>query len=245
MAYSEWLIAIRSQAGPGIFANGTLPNGEDGAARINSALSDPLTASGDFCREYDVGSGSRISITTTISSSVSGGLFTEIPDTKAVSVRANIRIGDANSANNCIAIGAKMNPSVQTEYRRLCAGYHLVLGRTLIANTPGLKFYARGDIADATLSSSDLPVSYTNDTWAHVRMDVTPQVGQDKIDVYTGSLPEGGTWELVYTTTILNTDSHYVPWAQSGQGKIGYSINAQSTGPNNHIDNFEAYVVDV
>lgn len=245
MAYGDWKFTLR---GSGDFANGTLPDGEDGAARLNSSLSDPLTGSGDFCREFAMVSNNSARVVAEISSSVSGGLFTEVPNTKAISVRASLRSSNTTALNMFVGVGAKFDEDAVTNQTYTPRGYSVYLGDDSSAsgnNKLVLSMRDNTSIQKSVLMSG----TYGSDTWHHVRMDVTP-VGtiQDRIEVYTGSAEGGNSWELVHTEIVLNTDPHFVPWGESGEGEIGYfaaAPDAFSPLKKLHIDNFEAYVVDV
>lgn len=250
MAYSDWEIEVD---GTGFFNNGTLTNGEDGGPRQHSSLSDPLTGSGDFCREYtrDTSNVNAVRAIYTISSSVSGGLFTEVPNTKAISIRANLRMSNtAAGTGDNIGIVAKANPPLNSNSTRSSVGYSLYLGQSDSGFTGDrLNFVAYDGTNTLNVQSANFDSSFTvsDNTWYRVRMDVTP-VGtlQDRIEIYTGSAPEGGSWELVHTEIILNTDSYFIPWAEAGAGKVGYAASIRGfSSVFNYIDNFEAYVVDV
>ena len=248
MAFGDWKFTVRGSSP--LYTNGTLTNGEDGGPRINSSLSDPLTGSGDFCREYLLSSGNFARMTAEISSSVSGGLFTEVPNTKAISVRASLRSDTMTTSNYFVGIGAKLNEDEGStlDHRYAPVGYTLVLGKNQTVTTNNkLALYMSTNQSGGTYLKVDMPGTYAANTWHHVRMDVTPVVTiQDRIEVYTGSAEGGSSWELVHTETVLNTDGHYVPWGETGEGEIGYFVGSQAAGvATHHIDNFEAYVVDV
>lgn len=245
MAYGDWKFTLR---GSGDFVNGTLPNGEDGAPRLNSSLSNPLTGSGDFCREFAMVNSNSARVVAEISSSVSGGLFTEVPNTKAISVRASLRL-NTTSTSIFVGVGAKLDEDAVTFQTYTPRGYSVYLGDDSSATGAGDKLVLC--MRDTTSVQKSVLVSgtYGIDTWHHVRMDVTP-VGtiQDRIEVYTGSAEGGNSWELVHTEIVLNTDPHYIPWGESGEGEIGYFAHcpdANAPLKKAHIDNFEAYVVDV
>lgn len=243
MAYGDWKFTKR---GPGTFLNGTLTDGEDGGPRLNSSLSDPLTGSGDFCREYALTVFSTARVVAEISSSVSGGLFTEVPNTKAISVRASLRSSNTALANTYVGIGAKLDEDGQSSTNYSPRGYGVFLGDdNTVSGGDKLVLSMR----DAAFVNKSVVMSgtYASDTWHHVRMDVTP-IGtiRDRIEVYTGSAEGGNSWELVHTEIVLNSDPHYIPWGESGEGEIGYFVNISQTATEKvHIDNFEAYVVDV
>ena len=250
MAYGDWKLEVD---GTGRFNNGTLTNGEDGGPRQHSSLSDPLTGSGDFCREYtrDTSNNNALRAIYTISSSISGGLFTEVPNTKAISIRANLRMSNTAAGNgDNIGIIAKANPPLNSVTTNVPVGYSLHIGQSS-NSTVGDRIHFVAYDGSTTLNvqsaNFDSSVTVSDNTWYRVRMDVTP-VGtlQDRVEIYTGSAPEGGSWDLVHTEIILNTDSYFIPWAEAGAGQVGYfaSIRSFSTAFN-HIDNFEAYVVDV
>lgn len=248
MAYSDWDIVTYTSNGA-VYVNGTGSIGESGGPRLHSALTDPLTASGDFCREYILQAVSTNARTLySITGSLSGGIFTEVPDTKAISVRASVRMVDPTfTGRSVVAICAKGAFDITSTPNSTVAppeAYSLVLGATDgVSNANSFKLVLRNN---ASQNGTGVTIdSVADNTWYHVRMDVTP-VGtmQDRIEVYTGS--EGSsTWDLVHTETVLNTDSYYIPWGASGAGKIGYWLVNSSTTNAGYIDNFEVYVVDV
>jgi len=228
----------------GGLAGGAWVGGDDGTARLHAGLSSPLTGEGDYCRDFSTVNTTLYITKASIKASVSAGLFDEIPSTQAISVRAWIR---AEGYTNGISIGiiAKLHPTSNGNGRENPVGYNLFVGGAAdTANNSNLKLHLRKD--NSTYKNVYLN-ALTINTWYKIRLDVIP-VGssQDIVKVYTGVGATGSeTWTLEHTEVILNTDPHYVPWAQSGGGKIGFTARNEASTDSVYIDRFQAFVETV
>ena len=86
---------------------GSVIGGDDGAARLHSALASPLTGEGDYCRDYTPLS--SIGVSATLKSTVNGGDFFEMDETKSISIRCWIRATNTGAGNGrTMGFGAKM-----------------------------------------------------------------------------------------------------------------------------------------
>lgn len=255
MAYSDWKTRVTTGQPGDTWLNDST-GASAGGPRQHSSLTNALTGSGDFCREFrGEDSDDEVRTIFAISSSVSGGLFTEVPDTKAVSVRASIRTSNVGTPEGMIGISAKMDidgsDGGTNQWYYPARGYNLVIGShqnylgSGPTNAANLSLYIYDSTSNRSVVQNVKTVS--NDTWYHVRMDVTP-VGtlQDRIEIYTRPSEDSTNWTLEHTEIVLNSDSYYIPWGESGAGEIGFFVFDQSNPLNYwYIDNFEAYVVDV
>lgn len=219
--------------------------GIDGTARLNSVISNPLTTHGDYCREFKNETSGTIGMSATLNSSVSDGAFFEVPKQKKISVRALIRSSDVSVGSNAIGIGGKLYSGAPESSNQAPRGYSVMIGDTgQTAASSDIRFYADNGGTDFDASTG---VTATDNTWFWVRLDIVPadasETPDDLISVYTS--PTGSEdWTLEYSLTILTTDAWYVPWAQSGNGKIGFWIVNDNTTHLLHIDKFQAFIED-
>lgn len=220
MSYTDFLITE---------GNGNVSSPPTGSSLLNSALSSPLTSSTQ-CRSFNVlGESSKQTYGNfLLSSSVSGGIFVNIPDTKSVSMRMWGRA--TYFSVNGFSLLAKTNPpnnslndygNVVGDSSRPNCGYEFQYS----INNYGSYRYSFGGY-----SGQRTPIDIVNnlqnfDTWIGLRMDIVPvkvnkiingtpisSSFKDIVTLYTASLATPDNWIQIYTTDILTTDSRYVPW---------------------------------
>jgi hypothetical protein len=181
-----------------------------GNAFLNSGLSNPLPASSQvYCRELvptGVGGHQNDGY---IKSTSYGGAFFGIPNTRAVTARASLRMGLTDTLrtvrlwavvkNSTIGgtgytIGLYAQPGLSSS--RICLGYE--------------------DSVFGTPSSYTLLTTIPNHTWTSVRLDVFPQgAAADVLQVYSETSPGSGSWTLLHTETVLSSSPRYAPWGGS------------------------------
>lgn len=234
---------------------GSLVGDPDANAKLHSSLSSPLTGEGSYCREFNLSSGTNARFMATVKTTYDGGSLVEIPDTKAISVRAWVRGSNIGASNNGVFIGAKMDPvnSFAGSANDAPYGYFLGIGDSNLSGTGDflkLALYRRrtGDNSGNT-SINITPTAglFVDNEWYKIRMDVVP-IGpvEDRIDVYTGTGATGSeTWTLEHQQTAVNTDPYYIPWAQSGAGRVGFVGHCNGTTISHYIDRFQVFLTDV
>jgi len=224
---------------------GSITGGLDGQAVPNAALSDPLSGEGTYCRAFIPVDTNNIAMSATIKSSVNAGEFFEIPSTKSISVRAWLRHTDISTTTYAIGIGAKIYAGAPDADANAPNGYSVLIGdANQTSGGTTLKFIA--DNGAATFNST---VAFTvfDDTWHKVRLDVIPVgTSEDIVNVYTGTGTTGSeVWTLRYTKNILNSDLFYIPWAQTGNGKVGFWTVHDGSAQSMAIDRFQVFLEDV
>ena len=224
---------------------GSMGGGPDGAAMVHAALSSPLTGEGVYCRRFSPINSTLYSVNASIKASVAGGLFDAIPVTKSISLRAWLR-SENYLTGTAIGIVAKMHPDANANARENAVGYTLGFGSwSDTLNNNSLKLHMRS--TNSVYKNVYLKTLSTN-TWYKVRLDVIPTGSSfDTINVYTGTGATGSEiWTLEHTEIVLNSAPHYVPWAQSGGGKVGWNYRSEGSSAGSvYIDRFEAYLEDV
>lgn len=224
---------------------GTLRGGNQGTARLNSSLSSPLTGHGDYCREYGHPATGAVAMSATLKSSVNSGQFFEIPSTQSISVRASLRHTNVGAGSYSIGIVGKAFAGAPGSLEAP-RGYSVMIGDTAQTGASSdIRFLAD---AGGTVLVETIGVTATNDTWFRVRLDIVPiSTSEDVIRVYTGTgAPDSETWNLEYTKNILSSDAYYIPWSDTGNGKVGYWTVLASTGAQiMHIDSFRAFTETV
>lgn len=219
----------------------TPTGGADGSARLHLSLAGPLIGEGAYCREYDFGASGKV--LANIDPAVAGGLFDQIPVTKAISLRAYVRI--TGTLMGCY-IGAKTGV-MGAAGSQSPSGYFLGIGREdEHALNSNLNLTMRDDSALNPAAVSSIATLGLN-SWFKIRMDVIP-IGpaEDRIDVYTGTGPTGSeVWTLEHQEPVLNSDPHYVPWGSATSGRVGFWMNNGATTQLSYIDRWQCFLEDV
>lgn len=217
--------------------------GAQGSALLHASLGSPLAGEGDYGREYFRVSGQTNSLAT-LKTSVSGGIFYEIDETKAISLRAWIRITDVDDSSDSIGLVARADPTDLTLDDRPAKGYHVFVGdHTVGGATTTLRLFMRGDGGGQVVVNTGYTVA--NNTWYKVRMDVIPvSTSNDIIKIYTGTGATGSeTWTLRHTEYVSKTQTHFVAAGATGAGKVGYW--AMGGTERAYIDRFQVFLEDV
>jgi hypothetical protein len=222
---------------------------DDGQQQVNSSLSDPLLLQGDDARLYEmVGPQAAGQKRTTILTR-NDPIVVGVPDTKAVSVRAWLRLAPETN-------------TLETVCPMLCAkagaigggngtphGYCLSFGRGTSHNTGapldvGLMFSTNGNIAEEYKTIWAGPA----DTWIQFRLDVIPvlngaSVDRDVVRAYRNSGTEASpVWTLMREEEILIGDPAWIPWGSPTVTRFGYGVQGQHWGQDPrhaYIDRFE------
>ena len=199
--------------------------GEGEQKQHSSFSTNVLTTGGTYCRDYATTSG-------IVKCLLTGSSFSDLDDTKAVSLRAKVR---TYSSSGHIMVLAKTDTAVDSQWYNQ-KGYMF-----------GIRYYGKFHTYDGTSyydTSSGVTVSGMNSSytgqWVHVRMDIEPvKVGGtltgDKIKVFLSS-DDGSTWSLQETFEVATTDNGFVPWSDSTRNKYGFQIYK------GYIDDFEIYL---
>ena len=265
MAYSDLDLYSVNDANGGA-GGARLLGGADANARTHASLTNPLAGEGTYCREftYDTGSDQN---RYAVKAAYDGGSLVEIPDTKAVSVRAWVRLNTNNINSNCVGVGVKMDLSQSfgapglglTSYNQPPYGYLLHIGNINTSNNgyDSINLYLYNRKVGASVGqkfvkmTTDANVStiptISVDTWYKIRMDVVP-VGpvEDRIDVYTGTGATGSeTWTLHHQETVVNSDAHYIPWGEVGGGEVGFFGLCGNNTYAAYLDRFQVFLTNV
>lgn len=236
----------------------------DGTARLNSALSNPLTGSGLYCREFSHTITGNVGIYRVyteskfqIASSVSGGAFVNPASNSAISLRSNVRLEgrvsgtwSSSYTNPIVGVFAfaptATNPGIGGSGGNTGGGYELVLQEYQTEGNVRLviKSSASGaaDQAPSADPSTNVKVicsgSYALDQWYEIRMDVIPNGPTQKtINAY---VKNGVLWDLVGTLVVLSTDSY---WASTGYCGVQSMLAGETTMTYRmYIDDFKAYI---
>lgn len=254
MSYSDFLII------PGLGDNSA--GGFTGSAVLNSAFGTPLTSSVQ-CRGYKV---NNEQVDTRgmffVSSSVSGGLFVNIPETKSVSLRCWYRTTSDSGNESGITLLAKHNgyntfrgnPSGSITQ----AGYEFGNNRNDNCFTRKLGGYTAGPFVE-NISNTTSP----DDVWIGLRMDIVPvRVNRlingvptssslkDIVSMYTASVSAPDTWLKVYEEEILTTSGRYVPWGSyntvptASYGFMAVTSVAYAPNGKTYFDDFQIFIED-
>lgn len=222
--------------------------GPEGTSALHSLFSSPLTTEGTYCRAFTAAStaAGRAAASFRVKSSFASGTLVGIPNTKALSIRAYLRLPFISGQGyNGVAITCKGligNSSVPTGNDfSTTKGYHLSLQcpNNSPANQLNLHY------ADGT--GIVLISGLATDSWHKVRMDVIPINGNegDKIMIYTGTGATGSeTWTLISSQTVLATTSKYISWNDASAKHTGFAINHGATNQQAYIDRFQVLLVN-
>lgn len=228
---------------------GTMIGGPDGQAQLNSGLSSPLVGEGSYCRKFRrfpiVNAGNDNAY---VKSSVAGGAFYNTPSTKAVSLRALMRVA-SDSSDASLARAISIYGKSQSH---IGAGYFVSLG-TETNGTQGA-FAARlqaRDINNVPVPPDVvLPGSWLVDTWYRLRMDIVPMINNaDLVRVYLGTGVTGAEiWTQIGSKVFSLAGSNgFLPWGNNC--RFGFFINSEGFGGasdsgTRYIDSFQALTKD-
>lgn len=222
---------------------GSWAGGDGGAAVLHEPLSSPLEEEGLFGRTFKNSSGGSRTIAS-IKETVDGGAFFEIPSTQKVSVRAWIRATTVVSSNDAVGICVKLDPDNSgTSNSAIPKGYSLYIG-DVTESAKGTNLRLTMDRKTAAHSTVAGLTPVVANTWYKIRMDVEAvSPTEDRIKVFTGVGETGSEiWTLHHTETVLSSDNHYVPWAESGAGKVGFFALHNNTTHQSYIDRFQVFI---
>lgn len=220
------------------FDTGAIVGGNDGYAVTNASLASPLTGEGTYCREFANSTTGDIAMVATLNDPQ----FQEISDGYSISVRAWIRSTGITTASYAVGIGAKIHgggPDVDTNAPN---GYCVLIGDT---NQTAAAAFLRFVIdTGSTVTATDTSFAVSTDTWYKVRLDVIPVgTAEDIVRVYTGTGTTGSeTWTLQYSRIILNSDPDYIPWNDTGNGRVGFFTVHNSNAHTHYVDRFQVFL---
>jgi hypothetical protein len=113
-------------------------------------------------------------------------------------------------------------------------------------------------VNDGVSSYHETVFSGSANTWYHVRMDVTPSIGSDKVEIYSAPIANAlgsESWTKHTTITIASSDEWYRAWDSTGSTlkslDCGFYTSATKTHAadylmnNVFIDGFEFFTKDV
>jgi len=269
MSQSDFLIT----AGNADNAGGTYYTG---SAILNSDLSNPLTSSIN-CRVYNqenLSGFAAIHGLYFVSSSVSGGVLTNIPETKSVSLRLWARFTDSSFSDyQRVSLLAKHNGYNTADYMTNNSYPYSGYEFGYRDQNNGTLYYNFGNYKANTGATSVAISGFTNlgiNKWVGLRMDIVPVhvnsiingaptsgIFKDIITLYTASLSTPDTWSQVYTTELTVDGNNFVPWGSyntiSSAPVIGtvstasYGFSARSQADTNcrtYFDDFQIFVED-
>ena len=220
---------------------GYITTPQEGVARFHSDFSAPLTGSefGDYARHfrtYRGGSSSGFMMRSLNPNVVN------IPDTKAISVRAWVRHTAWGSQGYSFVFAKNYFTDWYNSHAN--SGYHFgIRSGDFILSGKGHGFFD-------TIDANPILGKDTYDEWVHVRLDVIPIKHNNSVimDHVKGYVEVDGIWQLVKERYVEVTDtSHFVPWVNStstpsyvGFGQYTWNYNQES-----YWDKFEVYTETV
>lgn len=245
---------------------GSLVGGDDGSQQANAGLASPLVSQGTDCRRYEPANADAN--WRTLGYFIDDNVYTDfvnIPNTRAISVRAWIRKELENGAqnggvHNSIALHAKGGGAVGASGE--IDGVMVSFGRPAVASV----WSSNGDYEDLNLrlrngsNVFDVPSIVTNlarDAWHYVRLDVIPVlngavVDRDMIRVYTNTLaneadPDGVGLTLQHEAEVLLSELYAMPWGATST-RAGFAVSATGDAAASFrkslwIDSFDARLV--
>lgn len=233
---------------------GASNNGDQytGSAVLNNTLSNPLSSS-DNCRvlnEDNDNSGYQIRGIYLVTSSLSGGMFVNIDETKSVSLRVWGRITNGYLSQR-VSLLAKHNGYNIADHdtnAEPATGYEFGYeGGEFYGGGTGRLFYKFEGYKASSGNTSNVLPGYTQDLglnkWVGLRMDIspvrinkivngTPVSGtfKDIVKFYTASYDAPDTWTQVGSTQEITADGNYfVPWGSYSATGSPYRAGTVST----------------
>lgn len=258
-------------------AYGNIGDHYTGSAVLNNVLSpNPLTSSVN-CRvlnEDNLSGGNYISALYLLTSSLSGGMFINIPETKSVSLRIWARNNYPDQYQR-VSLLAKHNGYNIAEYYSgsgAATGYEFGYD----GSNGGRLFYKfegyKANSSNSATSVSGYSVDLGTNKWVGLRMDIssvrinkiingTPVSGtfKDIVRFYTASYDAPDTWtQILVDQELLSDGNNFVPWgsystigsALGGSGIIvtssyGFFASCYRDSPRKtYFDDFQIFVED-
>lgn len=202
--------------------------GPQGTALLHSSLSSPLTGEGLWCRSLkkDGGTGNA-----GVKALCKGEEYRDIPNTKAVSIRAWMRMNAYYNSSSLRLIG-RADDSDQWR------GYWLEY--TTISNLPKVRLIAQRGTNPTVLGTVDAATGFT---WRKYRLDIVPLLDDnDILKAYAGEGPTGGeTWTLLMEATVSKNDTNHIPVTVGT--RYGYATSIIDN--NYYIDRFQIFTEGV
>lgn len=242
ISYSDW---------DSFWDSGDTVGGVDGAARLHSALSPTLGGEGSYCRDFDGGGGQAIHHLFGLNSAFQAGVYHQIPNTKAISVRAWMRGIDQVTGGNAHYAGICAKTGTNALGGGGPAGYSLILqSKAPTLNAQNTLYLRTADENNAGAQQNTILTSMAGSTWFKLRMDVVPVgVSQDIIRVYTGTGATGSeVWNQEAEFNILSSAGNYAPWASAANPYVGFwrgCPGSFSDARPMYIDRFQVLLKDV
>lgn len=225
MAQNDWYFNYRHQNGDA-----------QGIAIFHDSLSNPLTNEehgvGTYCRRFGHNNANEYSNTSAFSLLTKNTNFINVPDTKAISVRAWVRKDQPGGRGGSHGIMVK---ATSTSYYP--GGYYFHINNS------------NGCFLDGTGVTRPSNVVFEHN-WHHMRLDVIPikhngVVIMDHLKAYFENVD--GEWQLVGEKYIESTDSNFISWnGNRYNGLVSYYNNHYEDGTNwFYVDKVEMYLEDV
>ena len=221
MAQNDWNWRYNYQSGDA-----------QGIAIFHNSLSNPLTNEehgvGTYCRRFSYYN--HLTYDPGFALYTKNSNFVNVPDTKAISIRAWLRMDQAGSRNGHHGIVAKANDSwAPTAY------YFRIQSNNL-------------GYLDGTQFSLPSGVSYEHN-WHHMRLDVIPikHNGVVIMDHLKGFIEVDGEWQLMAEKYIESTDSNFISWTGTKLNGVRTWYDGYNDAGTNHlyVDKIEMYLEDV
>jgi len=244
MAFTDWDTSFYKGGSQGWVG------GDDASQQINSALSSPLTLNGNDARKFKSvtgNNGDKIAASYRLDATLYPE-FTAIPDTKAVSVRAWVRVEAEASSSDTMLVGIAVKAGGVAP--TLPGGYLLVIGRGAafaLNQATGLTM-AFIDQTPIVREEYNSLYAVAADTWYQIRLDVIPTlngaiVDRDTIRAYINTGSEATpVWTLLREEIVQNVDAAWIPWGDATRTRVGFVFEGRRWGVERTawIDGFEA-----
>jgi hypothetical protein len=224
MAQNDWYFSYRNQSGDA-----------QGIAIFHDSLSNPLTNEehgvGTYCRRFGHVNINGYSTTSAFSLLTKNTNFVNVPDTKAISVRAWMRKDQPGGRGGNHGIMVKATAVTNNP-----GGYYLYMNSNNAGYLDGTHF--------------SLPSGFAFEhNWHHLRLDVIPikHNGVVIMDHLKGYLEVNGEWTLMVEKYIESTDSNFVSWDGNRYNGLKSYYNSHYETSTNwlYVDKVEMYLEDV
>lgn len=237
--------------------------GDNGQPVLHSGLASPLTTEGLYGRAFrsastGVDPANQVPyLVATADAAYDGGSIYQIPNTKAVSVRAYVRVETSTISYGAIGILIKAGLYAPSPLRNP-GGYMMFIGYDVACGTSAnLRFMIRKSVTADTLNLhqfyANLSQPVTLNGWMKIRIDAFA-IGDagDVIRCYVGSGETGSEiWTLLYEYFLPSTSPMYIPWSESGRGKVGWFVRTAIASTNSdylknyYIDRFQVFTENI
>jgi hypothetical protein len=197
-------------------------------AELHSALSSPLSGSGDYCRRLKVPLAVDRYLTITVDELAMSGSFYNVQNTTALQLKSAMRLRDAGNNWRGLWLGCKMSSKAIPALASAAPAQGYYFGISTLQNS-SCHFSMYTPSGEVNLGAA------LQNTWYVMRLQVFPiGASADQVVCSVETSPGSGTWTTLYNNTISSVSSSYVSWGGNKFNGI-FLLNGTVSGDTDQI----------